>query len=206
MKKWLLLLLFSGMPYAYAYEYGEWTYTMKKDQLNDDEYSYAYSRGVKYQYNNYFRIGFMCQNGKVRFEVSADTLIESKKKPFTFTYRVDKRPSNSIQMNTYSNNGQGGYSYEEASQVASDILGGASIFVRAISWNNEYLQTNIPLKASDKNIKRVFSDCGVTIDKATDSKVKPKYTFKDFSSDFEKLSVKKQNELLSKLEKMIGEK
>ncbi|ENO1850630.1 hypothetical protein ACA874_004270 [Vibrio vulnificus] len=205
MKKLIpILILFTSA--SSAYDFDAWTYKSKKDQLTDEEYSYAYSSGVNYQYNNYFNIGFQCKNGRVRFEVSADTLIESKNKPFTFTYRVDKKPSNTIQMKTYSNDGQGGYSYDKAEIVARDILGGSSIFVRAISWNNDYLQANIPLKASDKNIKKVFSDCALQLNKDKNSQSVQKYTFSDFKSDFDKLSSKKQAELLTRLEKMVANK
>lgn len=203
-KVWILVMALMTQP-ALAYDFDSWRYNSGQDKLSDEEYSYAYSRSVKYKYNNHFSVGFYCKKGSVRFEISADTLIQSKGRPFSFTYRVDKRPAQKIKMNTYSNEGQGGYTYDDAVKVANDIFGGSSIFVRAVTWNNEYLEANIPLKASDSNIKKVFSDCGKSLVGASSTKENA-YTFFQFKSDFDKLSVKKQNELLSKLEKMVRAK
>lgn len=190
---------------ANAYDSKVWRYSVGKDKLNDDEYSNAYSSSVKYRYNNYFKLNFRCNKGDVRFEVSTGTLIQSKGRPFSFIYRVDKRPSQKIKMKTYSNQGQGGYTYDSAVKVANDILGGTSIFVRAITWNNEYLEANIPLKSSDSNIKKVFSDCNQTINEKSPVTVS-RYTFSQFKQDFEKLSVKKQNLILEQLRVKVGSK
>jgi len=203
-KVWILIAVVFSQP-VLSYDFDAWSYNSGRDKVNDEEYSYAYSRGVNYRYNDNFSVGFYCKNGKVRFEISADTLIQSKGRPFSFTYRVDKRPAQEIKMNTYSNEGQGGYTYDDAVKVANDIFGGSSIFVRAITWNNEYLETNIPLKSSDSNIKKVFSDCGKPLGKIASSKINT-YKFSQFKSDFDKLSVKKQNEILAKIEKMVRAK
>ncbi|MDA3895790.1 MAG: hypothetical protein PF482_06560 [Desulfobacteraceae bacterium] len=169
MKKLWILGIFLLSQSAFAYDFDSWQYNSGRDKFNDEEYSSAYSSGVNYKYDNKFTIGFYCKSGRVRFEISADTPIQSKGRPFSFTYRVDKRSAQEIQMNTFSNEGQGGYTYDDAEKVAKDILGGSSIYVRAITWDNEYLETNITLKSSDINIKKVFSDCGSSLEDGSTS-------------------------------------
>lgn len=148
----VLLILFSQA--CLAYEGESWSYSKDRDKFDDTEYSYARSGSINYQYNDYFNIGFGCEHGKVWFDVSTGSFIQSKNGYFQFEYRVDKNPSRMIEMRTYSNNSQRGYSYENAKAVIKDILGGHTIFVRAITWDNDYLQTELNLKASDKNIKK----------------------------------------------------
>ena len=178
-----------------------WRYVKSKDKFNDEEFSFAISKNVNYQYNNDFIIKFFCIRGKVRFEISADTLIASKGEPFTFIYRVDNKPAQTIEMKTFSNNARGGF-YNDAEKVAKDIFGGSSIFVRAITWNNDFLEAKIPLTLSDKNIKKVFSDCGISFSESA-PKSEKQYTFSQFKDDFGKLSVKRQEEILSMLQKML---
>ena len=191
-------MLFNSISFA------EWRYHKDKDKLTDEEYSFAYGYSSKYKYNNDFTVSFLCQGGQVRFEIDADTLIKSKNKPFVFTYRIDSKPAQAIEMKTFSNQGEGGYTYDDAETVANDILGGNRMFVRAITWNNDYLETTISLAESDHNIKKVFSDCGQSLTENPEPS-KTEYTFSQFEKDFKKLSVKKQKEILVLLKKKVAE-
>lgn len=140
-----------------------WKYTSSSDELTDEVTTSALAFDFSYKYSYDFTIGFQCTNNKVRFIVGVDTLIEVKGDEFNFSYRVDKRPANSLRMNVYSNDNQGGYTINHAKTVAENILGGNSIFVRVITWNNDYLETTIRLDGSDAVIKKVFNDCGVEL-------------------------------------------
>lgn len=136
-----------------------WIYKKDLETLTGKKYSFAAGFAFDYKGNNDFTVSFKCVDSRVRFEIYADTLITSKNKGFPFTYRVDKREARRISLRTFSNNDRGGYTYDNVSQIAKDILGGNEVFVRAVTWNNDYLEARISLAGSDNAIHKVFVDC-----------------------------------------------
>jgi len=82
------------------------------------------------------------------------------------------------------------------------MLGGNSVFVRAITWNNDYLETKVSLAGSDRAIKRVFDDCDLSFDAVKREDVQS-YTLSDFTVAFKKLSKKDQKSVLISIEKMM---
>lgn len=182
----------------------QWKYKQSKEKLTDKQYSFALNFAFDYKYNNDFTISFQCTEGKVRFEIDADTLITSKGKPFLFAYRVDKRDAQHITMKAFSNDNQGGYTYNNVDEIAKSILGGNRIFVRVITWDNEYLDANISLAGSDSAIKKVFKDCGCDASLTGSNKTKKEtYSLEKFKRDFSKLSPANQQGFLDDLRKLI---
>ena len=179
-----------------------WVYKQGADEFTDERYSFAAGFAFDYKYNNDFVVSFECRQGEILFTINADTLINSKSKDFPFAYRVDKRESRSLTLSTYSNEGSGGYTPKNVHGIARDILGGSQMFVRAITWNNEYLEAKISLSGSDRAIKKVFKDCGQDIQgKMKNSS--SSYTFNDFSSEFKKLNPGRQEEVMLEIEKLM---
>lgn len=195
-----LLILFTSNKSDAA----NWIYKQDADKFTDSKYSYAAGFAFDYKYNNDFTVSFRCSNSQIRFEINADTLINSKNDEFSFSYRVDKRTPREIKMRTYTNDGQGGYTYSNIKGIANDILGGHNIFVRAITWNNEYLDAKISLSGSDNAIKKVFSDCNTSLNSSLND-TDPKYSLNDFNKAFKKLTPAQQKELLLKLKTIMSE-
>ncbi len=183
-------------------EAARWTYKQGADELSDERYFFAAGFAFDYKFNNDFTVAFQCKGGKVRFEIDVDTLINSKGKPFPFAYRVDKRDPRQLSLKTYSNQGEGGYTYDNVQGIAKDILGGNEMFVRAVTWNNDYLEARISLAGADANIKKVFADCGVGLDSSV-PKVKPPFSLADFTAQFKKLTSAQQQEVLRELHHIL---
>ena len=179
-----------------------WIYKAGADDLTDEQYSFAAGYDFDYKYNNDFTATFSCNDGRVRFGVDVDTLVTSKSESFQIVFRVDRREPVQKTMKTYSNSNTGGYTYDQVEEIAKEILGGSKMFVRAVTWNNEYLEGNISLGGSDAAIQRVFTDCGVSLD-AVDKPSSNAYSFADFQSDLAKLTPHKQQELLGELDQLM---
>tara|TARA_R100001143_G_scaffold62795_1_gene67113 strand:+ start:1011 stop:1592 length:582 start_codon:yes stop_codon:yes gene_type:complete len=179
----------------------EWSYHKSKDQFTDVSESYAFGYRRDYKYNNDYQITFVCKNGFVRFDIDVDTLINTKSKPFKFTYRVDDKETKTITMITFSNSNTGGYT-SDSKKIALDILGGANIRVRTVTYNNDYLEAEISLSGSDRAIKKVFSDCGIDLvsDGGNDDHG---LTFIEFKKRFDKLNSAQKKELLKKIEQLL---
>ena len=193
-----LLLSVPGVSAA-----ASWMYKQDSEKLTDKQYSFAAGFAFDYKYNNDFTVSFQCTESKIRFEIDVDTLINSKGDEFPFAYRVDKRDSRQITMRTYSNQNQGGYTYSDVKRIAKDILGGSKMFVRAVTWDNDYLEAQISLFRSDSAIRRVFSDCGESLD-ASQADSKSIYSLNKFNSSFKKLTPARQKKMLEELERMMS--
>ena len=184
-------------------EANSWVYKQDSEKLTDKQYSYAFGYASDYEYNNDFTVSFQCSDGKVRFEINVDKMIESKGKEFSFAYRVDYHKAREITLRTFSNNSEGGYTYDNVQQIAQDMIGGNKMFVRAITWNNNYLEANIYLAGADSAIRKVFSDCGVSLDSTTKSP-KSSYSLNDFTKKFKKLTPANQQKVLNDLQELIN--
>jgi len=179
-----------------------WMYKQDSEELTDKQYSFAAGFARHYKYNNNFTVSFDCTGGKIRFKINADTLITSKGEEFTFAYRVDKRESRQLILRTFSNNNQGGYTYDNVRRIAQDILGGNEMFVRVITWDNDYLEARISLERSDSAIRKVFSDCGMNLDLSAPSP-KSSYSLNDFTASFRKLTPAQQEKVLKELQELM---
>ncbi len=196
-------LLVAGLIVSGTASATKWIYKQDSEALTDKQYSFAAGFAFDYEYNNDFTVSFQCTEGKVRFEINADTLITSKGKDFPFAYRVDKRESRQISMRTFSNENQGGYTYDNVKRIARDILGGSQMFVRAVAWDNDYLEAQISLSGSDSAIRNVFRDCGESLDSGASAK-KADYSLNDFTSSFKKLTPAQQNKVLEQIKSIMS--
>lgn len=179
----------------------QWVYKKEKEALTDKSFSYAAGFEFDYQYNNDFTLSFECSNGKLSFTINVDTLINSKSEPFSFAYRVDKREARQLNMRTYSNEGQGGFTRDNVKRIANDFLGGSSVFVRAITWDNDYLEATVRLSGADAAIKRVFADCGVAL--SDEPKPTFGYSFDEFERSYGALTPSDQEKILKELEELM---
>ncbi len=191
-------------------EAAQWMYKKDADALTDRRFSFAAGFEFDYRYNNDFTLSFQCSDGKVRFEINADSLIQSKGKDFSFAYRVDKREARQLVMKTFSNEGQGGYTYTNVRQIANDFLGGGAVFVRAITWNNDYLEATVSLSGADAAIKKVFADCGVSLESASvtaqPAAAAAAYSIERFNADFQKLTPAEQRKLLDEIGELMNKR
>lgn len=181
-----------------------WQYHQESEALTDKQYSYAVGIRFNYEYNNNFTVSFYCQEGKVWFRMHADTLIAPKGEEFQFSYRVDKREARQLSMRTFSNANQSGYTYENVRRIAKDILGGNSMFVRAVTLDNDYLEAKINLVGSDRAIRKVFSDCGVNMDSTSVTSPKTTYSLNDFTTSFKKLMPAQKEKVLNDLRQIMN--
>ena len=102
-------------------------------------------------------------------------------------------------MTTFSNDDKAGYTYKDAAKVAKDILAGEYRFlVRVVTWDNEHLEASYSMFGAQKNINKIFSECGIPLTKEKASKQK-EYTFTQFKNDFSKLPKAEQKKLLREL-------
>jgi hypothetical protein len=176
-----------------------WSYDVNEDNITGEKYSFA--RGWESRYGGrYFTLMFVCRGNELNFEIDADTYIAQKGESFPFQYRIDDLDAKGFTMRTFSNSSTGGFSYESAKYLADELKGANSIFVRAITWDNEYIEAKVSLRGSDSTIGRVLKDCAIDTPKTK----KPEYTFNQFRKDFNSLSAKKQKQVLTKLQKLVG--
>jgi len=158
--------IFTGIVLALLVSAGQavaWSLKTSTDDLTDERTSTAYAVVFDYQYNNDFIIGFECTDNVVQFVIDVDAIIKGKGEAFKFSYRVDKKPASTITLNTYSNYSQGGYTADHAREIADNILGGSSMFARAVTWDNDYLEARFSLAGSDAVIVEVFEECGIKL-------------------------------------------
>ena len=199
----ITIILFSiGILVSSNADAASWVYKKGSEKLTDKQYSVAFGFAPDYEYNNDFSVAFQCAGEKVRFEINAYSLNTSKGKDFAFAYRVDKRDSRQLILRTFSNENQGGYTYDNVRRIAKAIFGGNKLFVRAFTGNNDYLEAMISLAGSDNAIRKVFSDCGVSLDSSAQS-LKSSYSMNDFISSFKKLTPAQQQTVLKELKELM---
>ena len=151
--------------------YGDWNYNSFKDKLSDEKRSTAKSSTEEYSsLSNRMSVGFECVGGdRLIFEVFTDNFITAKSETFKVIYRVDKLEPRTLNLITFSNSSEAGFtdgsvSYSETNliniaDIAKEFMNGSKVFIRVITWDNNFLEASFSLTNSYKSIKRVFSDC-----------------------------------------------
>lgn len=170
MKLKLLLLLLIIVNPVTVFGYESWGYSVSKDPLKDTLISEAHSSRESGGYGIGFVIAFQCIGKDLRFHIATSNFINGKGEYFAFHYRVDKRVAREMPLRVFLNSSQGGFTTSGAERIAADIMGGESIFVRAITWDNDFVEARISLRGSDRAIRRVFSDCGALLPDSVEKK------------------------------------
>lgn len=141
-----------------------WLYGQGADPLTGKPYSHTTGFIFDYKYSYTFLVAFQCIEKEIQFYINADTFITSKGEEFSFFYRVDAQERRQLSMRTFSNSNQSGYTLDNVEQIAKDMLGGRSMFVRAVTWDNDYLETRVYMDGANYKIRKVFYDCGISLD------------------------------------------
>ena len=154
-----LILVFIGLTFtSVEASSSSWSYHKQVDSLTDGKSSFSSSPLSGNRHG--LRIGFECHNSRISFTFSSNQFIHSRREKFKLDYRVDKRPAQKLHMSTHSNAYSSGYTYDNVGEIAHNILGGDQIYVKATTWNGTTYEDFISLVGSDRNIKRIFNDCG----------------------------------------------
>lgn len=175
MKKWIMVFAVLSSV-ANASDKDEWIYGYRIDPLNDEKTSTTYT--FTFQDTIHYA-SFDCEGaGRVKFQIMSleDGLLPpssrlEKEYLFSVSYRVDKKSPKTIKMmSPYDNINEmlidsSGYNYDDSEKVAKDMLGGSSIYIRAKTWNNSYHDGRIPISSASSYIRKVFSDCGISLEK-----------------------------------------
>ncbi|MGZ4993909.1 MAG: hypothetical protein ACXV79_07070 [Methylobacter sp.] len=197
----ILALLFFGSFNVFADN--TWSYHQESDRLTNRTYSFALSplppRGL---YDN-IRLQIVCKDNVLQVIIDADDLIASQNSDFDFEYQIDKNPAVTLQMKTFKDSKRKGYTEEYAKRIVDDILTGQSIFIRVNTMIREVLSAAMPLENASEPIKRVVSDCGLSL--SNSATAEPAYSFSQFEQEFGKLPPEQQQQVLSKIKQVIIE-
>lgn len=198
----LILALLIFYPFN-IYAANTWSYHQENDRLSNKTYSFALSplpsRGL---YDN-IKLEIICKENTLQVAIEADSLIASQGSAFDFEYQIDKNPPVTLQMKTFKNSKRRGYTEEQAKRIIDDLLTGQSIFIRVTTMIREVLSAALPLETAAQPIKHVVTDCGLSLsNNATDE---PVYSLSEFEQEFTKLPSEQQQQVLSKIKKIIME-
>jgi hypothetical protein len=194
----LTLLFFSSFNVFAA---NTWSYRQESDRLTNRTYSFALSplppRGL---YDN-IRLQIACKDHILQVIIDADSLIASQGSDFDFEYQIDKNPAVKLKMKTFKDSKRKGYTEEYAKRIVDDLLTGQSIFIRVNTMIRKVLSAAMPLENASEPIKRVVSDCGLSL--SDQSAGEPAYSLSQFEQEFGKLSPEQQQQVLNKLKQII---
>jgi hypothetical protein len=194
----LLLALLFLCPFTVVVA-DTWSYHQESDRLTNRNYSFALSplppRGL---YDN-IRLEVICKDNALQVVIDADSLIASQGSAFDFEYQIDKNPPVKLQMKTFKDSKRRCYTEEHAKRIIDDLLTGQSVFIRVNTMIRKVLSDAIPLENAAEPVNRVVADCGLALSSA------PAYTLDEFEQDFAKLPSEQQQQVLSKVKKIILE-
>lgn len=195
----ILTLLFFGPFNVFAAN--TWSYRQESDRLTNRTYSFALSplppRGL---YDN-IRLQIACKDHVLQVIIDADSLIASQGSDFDFEYQIDKNPAVKLKMKTFKDSKRKGYTEEYAKRIVDDLLAGQSIFIRVNTMIRKVLSAAMPLENASEPIKRVVSDCGLSL--SDQSAGEPAYSLSQFEQEFGKLPPEQQQQVLNKLKQII---
>ncbi|MCK9397602.1 MAG: hypothetical protein M0Q44_18685 [Methylobacter sp.] len=194
----LILALLLVYPFN-IYAADTWSYHKESDRLSNRSYSFALSplppRGL---YDN-IRLEIICKDNTLQVVIDADSLIASQGSAFDFEYQIDKNPPVTLQMKTFTDSKRRGYTEEYAKRIVDGLLTGQSIFIRVNTMIRTVLSAAIPLENAAKPVKQVVTDCGIAFSGD------PAYSLTEFEQEFGKLPSEQQQQVLSKIKKIILE-
>lgn len=194
----LLLALLIFCPFSVVAA-ETWSYHQESDRLTNRNYSFALSplppRGL---YDN-IRLEVICKDNTLQVVIDADSLIASQGSDFDFEYQIDKNPPVKLQMKTFKDSKRRGYTEDYAKRIIDDLLTGQSVFIRVNTMIRKVLSAAIPLENAAEPVKKVITDCGLALSSA------PAYTLGEFEQDFAKLPSEQQQQVLSKIKRIISE-
>ena len=178
-----------------------WSYHQESDSLTNQTYSFAQSPLPRPGLYDDMMLEIICQENKLKAVIESDDLITSQGNRFNVEYQIDKKTPVNIQMKTFSDSKRKGYTEEFSIRLAEDLLTGQAVLLRINTMLRTVLTISIPLDNAAEPIKKVFADCGLSLSDKNANK--PDYSLSDFQQDFGKLSLEQQQELLSKIKKLM---
>ena len=194
----LILALLMSCPFN-VFAANTWSYHQENDRLSNRTYSFALSplptRGL---YDN-LRLEILCKDNVLQVSADADSLIASQGSAFDFEYQIDKNPPVTLQMKTFPDSKRKGYTEEYAKRIIDDLLTGQAVFIRINTMIQKVLSAAMPLENAEEPIKQVMADCGLN------ATAEPAYSLSEFEQDFGKLPPEQQQQVLSKIKKIIME-
>ena len=197
-----ILALLTGFPLN-ALADNAWSYHQESDSLTNRTYSFALSpmprRGI---YDN-IMLEIVCKENKLQAVIDAENLIASQDSNFELEYQIDKKTPVTVQMKTFPDSKRKGYTDEFAKRIADDMLTGQAIFIRINTMLRTVLSSSMPLDNAAEPIKHVLADCGFSLsDNVTGESA---YNLAEFEQEFNKLSLEQQQQVLTKVEKVMKE-
>jgi len=200
--KALMLALLFCCP-ASVFAANIWSYHQESDRLSNRTFSFAQSplppRGL---YDN-LRLEIICKDNTLQVAVEADSLIASQGSAFDFEYQIDKNPPVTLPMKTFKDTKRRGYTEESAKRIIDDLLTGQAIFIRVNTMIRTVLSAAMPLENAAEPIKHVVADCGLSL--SDNGAGGSAYSLSAFEQDFAKLPSEQQQQVLSKIQKIITE-
>ena len=180
-----------------------WEYHQEIDRSSNTSYSFALSpipsRGL---YDN-LRLEITCKDKALQVIINADSLIASQDSLFAIEYQIDKNSPVTLQMKTFKDSKRRGYNEEQAKPMIDGLLTGKTVFIRINTLIRTVLSAAMPLEKADQPIKQVMADCGLSL--SNNTTVEPAYSLTKFEQEFSKLPAEQQQQVLTKIQKIILE-
>ena len=198
----IMLALFIGCPLNVLAN-NTWSYHKKSDTLTNQTYSIAQSPLPRPGLYDNITLEIVCKENKLQAVIETNELIASQGSRFDMEYQIDKKTPVTVQMKTFPDSKRKGYSDEFAKRMADDLLTGQTIFIRVNTMIRTVLSSSMPLDNAAEPIKHVFADCGLSSsDNVTGE---PVYSLTEFEQEFGKLSLEQQQQVLTKIKKILME-
>jgi hypothetical protein len=178
-----------------------WSYQQQSDPLTNQSYSYAQSpRPDRTLYDN-IKLQIVCKQQQLQTVVEAESLIASQNSPFVLVYQIDQQAPVKITLTTFADSKRKGYNNADAKRLANQLRSGQKIFIRINTLINDELSSEMLLADATPAINKVLTDCGLSIHPTeTDA-----YSLAEFEQAFTKLTAEQQQQVLSKIKKIITE-
>ncbi len=180
-----------------------WSYHKESDRSSNKTFSFALSpmppRGL---YDN-LRLEIICKDNVLQMIIEADSLIASQDSAFGFEYQIDKNPPITLQMKTFKDSKRRGYTENQAKRIVDDLLTGQAVFIRVNTLIRKVLSAVLPLKNAAEPIKQVMTDCG--LNPSDKIRLESVYSLAEFERAFNTLPSEQQQQVLSKIKKIIME-
>jgi hypothetical protein len=180
-----------------------WSYHQISDDLTNQTYSFAQSPLPRPGLYDDIMLKIVCKENKLQAVIEADDLIASQGSSFDLEYQIDKKTPVTIQMKTFPDSKRKGYSDEFAKRIADDMLTGQAIFIRVTTMIRTVLSSSMPLDNAAEPIRHVLADCGLSLSDNVTSE--PAYSLTGFEQEFSQLTLEQQQQVLTKIKKIMME-
>ena len=191
---WLLLVVNTDAVNAATL----WEFHQENDRTTNRSFSFAHSPTPRLDLYDDIRLDIVCKDNVLQAVIDSDVLIASQGSLFDVEYQINKHPPVHLKFKVFPDTKRRGFNQELAKPLADALLSGETVFLRVNTMIGRVLTSEMTLAGATKPIQQVYQACGLAAGQAM-----PSYSIQQFNEDFAKLSPEQQQDVLSKLYRLI---